>query len=302
VDDRIKYGIFFWALSILLVFSFCACTSETAENQNRDFSLWQMPCENGRQMMGYVLKTAQGRLVVIDGGLPENANHLVQFIKSQGSQVSAWFITHPHIDHGGAIAKIIGDKKPVRINAIYGSLPTEAWVKTHCKKWRVRDYQYISQQLMQNSREILPLKLGQRLQIDNLEILVLGIHNPEIARNPLNNSSVVLKVSDPFTSVLFLGDLGVEGGNKILHSRWKEFLKADYVQMAHHGQRGVSKAFYQRVRPAFCLWPTPMWLWENNRGKGYNTGPWKTVTTRKWMDEIGVKQHFLAARGLLKIR
>ena len=57
---------------------------------------------------------------------------------------------------------------------------------------------------------IIDAPLGGEYSIDGLRIEVLGVRNPEITVNAMNNSSMVLRVSDGTKSVLFLGDLGVE--------------------------------------------------------------------------------------------
>ncbi len=117
----------------------------------------------------------------------------------------------------------------------------------------------------------------------------------------VNNSSAVWRVDGGGKSVLFLGDLGVEGGKKLLAGPSRSRLEADYVQMAHHGQQGVSEEFYKAVKPKCCLWPTPGWLWENDRGKGRNSGPWKTLEVRAWMEKLNVQKHYVAKDGLQRI-
>ena len=82
-----------------------------------------------------------------------------------------------------------------------------------------------------------------------------------------------------------------------LMCRQSGLLKADICQMAHHGQNGCDRAFYEAVSPEICLWCTPLWLWNNDRGKGFNTHIWKTVTVRGWMDEIGVKTNLKICDG-----
>ena len=74
-------------------------------------------------------------------------------------------------------------------------------------------------------------------------------------------------------------------------------LRADFVQMAHHGQNGVKQSFYQAVSPRACLWNTPDWLWDNDAGGGFNTGPWRTVEVRGWMEQLGVRHHFVSKDG-----
>lgn len=71
--------------------------------------------------------------------------------------------------------------------------------------------------------------------------------------------------------------------------------------MAHHGQAGVSEEFYKAVDPKYCLWPTPDWLWENKRRCRQNSGPWKTIEVRAWMEDLGVETHYIAKDGLHRI-
>ena len=46
-------------------------------------------------------------------------------------------------------------------------------------------------------------------------------------------------------TLLFLGDLGIEGGEELLSLNKSSIKNMDYVQMAHHGQAGVSKDVYK---------------------------------------------------------
>ncbi len=75
-------------------------------------------------------------------------------------------------------------------------------------------------------------------------------------------------------------------------------LRADYIQMAHHGQNGVDRRFYEAVAPTGCLWCTPDWLWNNDVGGGFNTHVFQAVTVRGWMDEMGVREHYVMMNGV----
>jgi hypothetical protein len=108
-------------------------------------------------------------------------------------------------------------------------------------------------------------------------------------------------MSDDVKSVLFTGDLGAEGGEKLLKSKYADALPSDYVQMAHHGQAGVTEAFYRKVNPSYCLWPTPQWLWDNDKGQGKGSGHWKTLAVRAWMDKLNIKRHYVMFQGLQQI-
>ena len=111
---------------------------------------------------------------------------------------------------------------------------------------------------------------------------------------------MVIKMNINGKKILFLGDTGVESGNKLLENQ-KDKLKADIVQMAHHGQSGVNKDVYEVIRPEICLWPTPEWLWNNDRGEGFNTAQYKTVETRTWMNELKPKRNIIEKDGDITI-
>ncbi len=50
-----------------------------------------------------------------------------------------------------------------------------------------------NQALAQAGRTVTDLALGREMKIDGIRIEVLGVKNPEITRNPVNNSSLVLR-------------------------------------------------------------------------------------------------------------
>ena len=125
--------------------------------------------------------------------------------------------------------------------------------------------------------------------------------NEEFRTNPYNNSSMIIRVWDKAKSLVFLGDAGVECGNKALNGPYRKDLDCDYLQMAHHGQQGCDENFYKTINFKACLWPTPTWVWNNDQGKGFNTGPLKTIDTRRWMDEIGITEHYISWQGIVKI-
>ncbi len=265
------------------------------------FTLWQLPAQTRTQIMSYVIRSPGGKLIVLDGGVTGDARYLKKFVIDQGAKVEAWFITHPHSDHVQAFSAVLADPGPIEIKTIYASLPTEAWVRKYGNDREQATLRTFLESVRAANRTATELRLGQELWIDGVRVEVLGVKNPEIHPNAINNSSLVLRMSDATKSVLFLGDLGVEGGNKLLASRYRSRLRAEYVQMAHHGQNGVSEAFYRAVNPTYCLWPTPRWLWDNDKGQGKGTGPWKTLEVRAWMAKLNVQRHYVMADGLHRI-
>ena len=96
-------------------------------------------------------------------------------------------------------------------------------------------------------------------------------------------------MSEEDFSLIILGDLGAEGGRRLLEKGYD--LKADAVQMAHHGQNGVEEDVYQAIQPKWAFWPTPDWLWQNVPyiGGPPGAGPFKTQEVIKWMEKLGTE-------------
>lgn len=268
------------------------------------FTVWQLPSQSRNQMNSYVMQTTGGKVIVIDGGNTEDADYLKTFLRVRGNRVAMWFISHTHYDHVNALTAILKDPGQLKIDHVYASLLSDQWMSKYglAEEQEPQTLDNFKKAAQAAHMEITDLELGQVLKLDGVTIGILGVSNPEIVENGVNNSSVVMRVWDHYKSILFPGDLGVEGGEKILHGQYKDQLKSDFVQMAHHGQNGVDKAFYQAVAPRYCLWPTPQWLWDNDMGGGKGTGPWVTQEVKSWMDELGVKKNYYQFDGLQRIQ
>jgi glyoxylase-like metal-dependent hydrolase (beta-lactamase superfamily II) len=277
-----------WALS----------TAHALKKDLKSFAVWQLPGQTSKQNESYVILTRNHRVLVVDGGWSgEDAVYLRAFLSTLGSRVNAWFITHPHPDHAGALLDMINDPREMVITRVLASLgPLSEY---QGKPGDDRDFaaQFVSAYQQSPLRKIEPVA-GDVYTIDGVKIQILSVRNPEITTNALNNSSLVFRMSDDTKSVLFLGDLGREGGDKLLAGPYKALLQSDYVQMAHHGQAGVSKDFYGFVGAITALWPTPQWLWDNDSGKGKGSGPWVTLDVRQWMDDLGIQKNIPSWQGL----
>ncbi len=62
-----------------------------------------------------------------DGGDEGDASFLAEFLKRHGDTVDAWFVSHAHSDHFDALGEL-DHPDSLKINSLYGSLPTEAWM------------------------------------------------------------------------------------------------------------------------------------------------------------------------------
>ena len=300
-------------LLLLLSLTLCSVTTKALETvkpvpvdlgeipaTTESFILWQLPAQTGTQIMSYVIRTANGKIIVVDGGMPKDAPYLRRFLATLGNHVDVWFISHPHSDHASALIEIANSLEGITIDRVYASLPTVEWMEER-EPATVKTLSGLNEALAKAKLTVTTPLLGDEFTIDGIHVEILGVQNPEIKPNACNNSCLVWRMADEKKSVLFLGDLGHEGGQKILASPYRDRLPSDYVQMAHHGQAGVSEEFYTVVSPTHCLWPTPIWLWDVDNGKGKGSGPWLTLEVRAWMEKLGVTSHFVMKDGLARI-
>lgn len=268
---------------------------------NNYIYLTQFGATTSRQMMAYGIKTLNEKIVLIDGGTKDDASQLEEYIIKHGGTVHAWFITHIHSDHVGAF-EVISQNPNIKIEKIYMSINTKEWYLKNDTS-RIEDtenfFEVIENEELQD--KVIEPQVNDKIQIDNITTEILGIKNPEITVNATNNSSMVIKIKVNNKKILFLGDTGVESSEKLIKGQGNN-LRADIVQMAHHGQNGATEELYKIVQPKICLWPTPEWLWNNNSNGTEDSGPWKTKETRKWMEKLKVKQHYIEKDGTHEIK
>ena len=254
--------------------------------------LWMLSSTTGAQNLSIVIKSPNGKIIVIDGGWEADADKLSSLILQQGGKVDAWLITHPHEDHVGALCAILNDSaRKIKIDKIYCSLATPDWYRQVSPTGAG-----IADQLLSAFTKLTvgtvtnSIGRGTEINIDDVNIRVLN-NRGVYTYNGVNNSSLVYKIRVSRQSILILGDLAYDGGKDLIKTCTAAELKSDIVQMAHHGQQGVDQDAYALIAPTTCLWPTPAWLWNNDNGGGVGSGPWGTLTTRAWMDALGVKDN-----------
>jgi len=113
-----------------------------------------------------------------------------------------------------------------------------------------------------------------------------------------NNSSICYMITINGKKLLITGDLPYEAAGKLLEELPAEKLKADIVQMAHHGQHGGSFAFYSTVNPRYALWPSSKELWDKRKEPFTEDQETYTIAlTKFWMNKLGVEKNFVMADG-----
>ena len=278
---------------ILIIILFCSIIPVSATRNT--FILWQLPSQVNTIGNSYIILSRNGKVVVIDGGVDKETSYLRGFLAALGNEVEAWFVSHPHADHIGALTEILKSPQGIVIKKVYHSEFSPSFRSSEgvgAAAVANAYYDAIAASGISVTNYTTP---GAQIVIDGVNFKILTVANENILVNTYNNSSMVFRVWDKKKSILFLGDLGLEAGDLLLNSPYRKDLDCDYLQMAHHGQAGVSRDFYRTIRFSVCLWPTPSWVYNNDNGN------LKTLETRAWMQELGITEHYISYQGLCKI-
>ena len=288
---------------------------------NPETVLYQIT-ETSKYMMAFVLVTKENNAIVIDGGRAEDMPLLKEYIG--GRHISAWILTHPHGDHiSGLLSELERDgARDFDIEAVYYNFPPyDEWAQKTEKD--VPDLKYFRQEtegmlraFVQRGLPLLGDKAhvvtqGESLDVDECHVDFIYSFHDGLYANPMNDSSLVFKVTTPNKTVLFLGDLGPDAGD-LLYDESRHLLKSDIVQMAHHGHMNVGMNVYAAIDPEACMWCCADWLYNEpeipsyleNRAKLFRMGRirmYGTAVTRKWMEILGVKTHYVTKDGTNRI-
>ena len=251
------------------------------------FSLTQISSATDTIGESYLMKTAGGKVMMVDGGYASDVPKLRGHLAKAGNHVDLWFITHPHEDHMEALATILQDPQDITVGKVIYSRVPDAFLDCEpVSAPRARGYYHALDNFMDGTDFINVHQTGQRFDIDGVGIMILSVADMDIPRKAYNEQSMIIRMWDDVKSVVFLGDAEVERGNRVL-AQYKEYLDCDYLQMAHHGQAGCSEAFYKAINFRVCLWPTPSWVWAPSPENSWL----QTWETRRWMEENGITEH-----------
>ncbi|MBR6825357.1 MAG: MBL fold metallo-hydrolase, partial [Oscillospiraceae bacterium] len=292
--------------------------------------------------MSYIIQTREGKIIIIDGGWEQDNSdgkflfsYLQKITGDPTPHIDAWFITHAHGDHHGAVstfANLYVDQ--VTIDAYYHHNPTEAELSKYMPTESITGVNRVSMQMKKfRNKEggaVKQIKVNSRhsgkcnssFDFDEVHIDILldfsdiiwaadhvtGTYSgtwpvdgrnfknltfKELVKGNFNETSIIFRVSVGGKNILFTGDAGYVAGymlNKYHDAHASDpnnyySIQSDYVQVAHHGYYGVTKATYQRINPDVGLWPTPKY--EYTGSKSDLALPYAL----EWFAEMGVTNY-----------
>ena len=264
-------------------------------------TVYQIPSSLGLGSMGYFITTANGKNIMIDGGNPQDAPDVLNVLHRNGCVIDAWFLSHPHDDHICSLTEILKNNPEIKVKSLYYNFPDVSWIAEK----EIAAVSYVNEFL--DTVESLDINVvtihgGDEYTFDGVTFKVIN-DLQLFDYNSINEANMVIKMVTSGKDILFLGDTGWLLSPYLLEHHRDE-LKAEVVQMAHHGQNGATFELYQAVAPEICLWPTPEWVWN----AGYSgdlpnsVSNLATYQVRYWMNKLGVKQHYISKDGLIVLK
>ena len=248
-------------------------------------------------MQSHIIREEDGRILVVDGGTRNDARYLLSLLKritgEEVPHIDGWFFTHPHSDHMDCFFEVMKDlSDEIEFDAIYCNFPSADYFAGISAEETVRTFESY---LPRFADKVVTLQEGDVISFGSCSFEVLLTHDTAIEENKGNNSSTVIRLHLGEKTILLLGDLGAEGGQRLL-AKHGAGLKSDLCQVSHHGQRGCTREVYAAIAPEGCIWTAPDWLWDKQK-KEFDFSHNRIEVEWNWMRELGVKAHYVVHSG-----
>ena len=224
--------------------------------------------------MAYIIRLYDGRFIVIDGGwgFEPDVDRLYDKLKADANgeapTIALWIMTHPHCDHYHAIfpfyEKYADDIKVERFmfnfpdaddTAHYPMLATPSGIYDLPETEMIPRFLELVAKI---GAPVYTAHTGQKYHIGGaiLEILASLDDTYGVTQN-INSTSLVIRMTLAGQVILWGADASVDYAR--LAKRYKKLLKADILQVMHHGFGGGSAEEeargYSLINPDVCLLP-----------------------------------------------
>ena len=176
---------------------------------------------------------------IVDTGNPARGLAIVKHLtESRRDKIDSLIITHPHLDHSGAVFAFLSFLK---INSIYdnGEDLKAATEKNDNYRWY--------DEVVRSRSDYHPLYAGSRMQIGSASMDVLWPPKAHPSRD-WNADSLVIMIRYGKFSALLMGDANTDAQKMIMKTGVP--LKAQVLKAAHHGAPdSASPEFIKSVSP-----------------------------------------------------
>lgn len=226
--------------------------------------------------MSYVIRLADGRFILIDGGYEEDgdADALYDTLQARAEGnvpvIAAWILTHQHEDHFHCFLRFMEKyAAEVRVEKLLFNFPAHddfvhypELARDNARLPGSRGFFKIPQLFTLIEKNAIPVftpHTGQKYRIGDADIEFLASIDDSIHVSQNGNStSLVFRMELGGQVILWTADAACS--HVRLAERYGNHLKADILQIPHHGfQSGTAEAeirTYELADPEVCLLPS----------------------------------------------
>lgn len=205
--------------------------------------------------MGYIIRSSNGRFVVIDGGYTYDAEEFVSVLEqySEGKpDIALWLLSHPHRDHVGVMYECASNpslRDRINVSDMAFRLPSNVSDFGEDMK-----FDMATEAAVTFTGRVPSVSRGDRFTADDIEIEILYTIDNCPTLDDGNETSMIFRVSVAGQSIFFPGD-AYEGPCEYVVKYLDSDIKSDFCQMAHHGLNGGNSRLYRLIQPKYLLVP-----------------------------------------------
>jgi len=261
-------------------------TKPTYDKKN-DSSITQIQLRDDisvKEGMSYVFRLEDGTFFIVDGGWCESDyseadklyDILVELADGDDIIIAGWIFTHCHGDHIGTFNLFV-DKyhDNVTIKELLYNFPSEDDIQNSNSSYmndsspqRYGKFKDVIATYLKDTK-IVKLHSGYKFYYANAEIEIYqtleDLYPSTVANYDFNSSSTIFSVTVNGQKAMFLGDVSDVGASR-LNSTFGDAMKADFMQIAHHGINNSStiKALYKNIDAPYIFYPAPVSWYRSN--------------------------------------
>ena len=220
--------------------------------------------------MSYVIQLEDGRFILVDGGVSNRfaCDVLVDYLKQQAKKagmetpvIAMWIFSHPDDDHiGQARARFlqVASENAFLIQSFAYNFADDNNVTSEDNSGYIMSLEHSINRYYPRATIYTP-HAGQVYYFAGMQLEILSTEEEVYPLETVyshNDAGITWRLRfDSGKTVLFLGD-NHPAINTLLAKVYRDYLKSDVLQVAHHGLTGAELSSYQLIDPDICLWST----------------------------------------------
>lgn len=229
-----------WALLVCALCLACARGQVPAQSFHASTQVDVIAVGHGDSIL---VTSGQGKHLLIDGGEAEAAKTILEHLRQQHAcPLDLILLTHRHSDHLGGLPRII-DACGAKLFLDGGGSHDTA------------TYLHLLRTLEKLAVPLRQAEAGRQIDLGAGSILtLLGPPSPfiDVGSESVNSNSVVARLSQGKTSMLFTGDADIHEETWLMEQGFD--LRSDVLKVGHHGSRTSSGTrFLRTVRPGLAV-------------------------------------------------